>query len=60
MRDRNEEGYLAFLWDTALMTGLFLFAFWRMGPCRLVSPFTGEQLELGTSVRVLVALVAVA
>ena len=41
MRDRNEEGYLAFLWDTALMTGLFLFAFWRMGPCRLVSPFTG-------------------
>ncbi|WP_294521033.1 hypothetical protein [uncultured Pseudoflavonifractor sp.] len=60
MRDRNEEGYLAFLWDTALMSGVFLFAFWRMGPCRFVSPITGEQLELGASVRLLVILVAAA
>ena len=60
MRDRNEEGYLAFLWDVVLMTGVFLFAFWRMGPCRLISPFTGEQLDLDVSVRVLLILVAAA
>lgn len=60
MRDQNEEGYLAFLWDTVMMTGVFFFAFWRMGPCRLINPFTGEQLDLDVSVRVLMILVAAA
>lgn len=60
MRNRNDEGYLAFLWDVVLMSGLFLFVFWRMGPCRLISPFTGEQLDLNTSVRILVILVIAA
>lgn len=60
MRDQNEEGYLAFLLDTVMMTGVFFFAFWRMGPCRLISPFTGEQLPLDVSVRVLLILVAAA
>lgn len=60
MRDQNEEGYLAFLGDTVLMTGGFLFAFWRMGPCRLVSPFTGEQLDLDVSIQAMLLLVTVA
>ena len=60
MRDQNEEGYLAFLLDTVMMTGVFFFAFWRMGPCRLISPFTGEQLPLDVSIKVLLILVAAA